>query len=78
MRCALRASLQTTLKILFIKNSSHISIIIYILHVTPATCGNKLNNYCINCPVPILLFSSIRCPAAAPGNKPSQNSLQYT
>lgn len=23
-----------------------------------AACGNKLNNYCINCPAPILLFFS--------------------
>ena len=45
-----------------------------LLYATPAACGNKLNNYCINCPEPILLFSAIRCPAAAPGNKPSQNS----
>ena len=75
---ALRASLQITLNTLFIKNSSHINIIIYILYVTPGTCGNKLNNYCIIIHALMLPFANIRFSEAAPGNKPSQNSLQYT
>ena len=51
---ALRASLQITLNTLFIKNTSHINIIIYILYVTPVTCGNKLNSCFSNCPAIVL------------------------
>ena len=43
-----------TLNTLFIKNSSHINNIIYILYVTPATCGNKLNSCFSNCPAIVL------------------------
>ena len=60
------------------KNSSHINIIIYILYVPPATYGNKLNNYCIIIHALMLPFANIRFSEAAPGNKPSQNSLKYT
>ena len=36
------------------KNTSHTNIIIYILYVTPVTCGNKLNSCFSNCPAIVL------------------------